>query len=69
MCEIFDFSDFAENSRKKIRFKFEIWKIVVQKYPVGEAFFEKKIKDFLSKRNHKGILYKMKPDKIKRGLF
>ena len=42
ICVIFEFSDFAQQWWKKIRFKFEIWKIVVQKYPVGEALFWEK---------------------------
>ena len=32
MCAIFEFSDFAQNWWKKIRFEFEFWKIFVQKY-------------------------------------
>ena len=43
MCAIFEFSDFAQKRWKKIRFKFEIWKILVQKHQQGEAFFSKKI--------------------------
>ena len=42
ICVIFEFSDFAQKWWKKIRFKFEIWKIVVKKYPVREAFFWEK---------------------------
>ena len=52
MCGIFDFSDFAQKIWKKIPFKFEIWKILVQKYPVGEAFF--------SKKKYKGFPFKKK---------
>ena len=42
ICAIFDFSDFAQQRWKKIRFRFEILKIVAQKYPEGEAFFLRK---------------------------
>ena len=65
MCEILEFSDFAQKWLKKIRFKFEIWKISVQKYPLGEAFFSKKItKDFPLIFFYMGILYKMNPGQI-----
>ena len=43
ICVIFEFSDFAQKWWKKIRFKFELRKILVQKHKQGEAFFQKKI--------------------------
>ena len=39
MCGIFEFFDFAQNMWKKIRFKFDTWKILVQKHEQGEGFF------------------------------
>ena len=42
MCAIFEFSDFAQKWWKKIRFKFEIRKILVQKHKQGEAILSKK---------------------------
>ena len=47
MCAIFEFSDFAQNLWKKIRFKFDTWKILVQKHEQGEGFFlDKFTQDF-----------------------
>ena len=40
MCAIFDFSDFAQNTWKKIRFKFKL-EIVDQNPAAGMAFFKK----------------------------
>ena len=57
MCAIFEFSDFAQKWWKKIRFKFEIWKILVQKHKQGEAFLSKKklLRIFLLKVFYKGF--------------
>ena len=46
MCGNFKFSDFDQKMLKKFRFKFEIWKILVQKHQQGEAFLSKK--DYLA---------------------
>ena len=48
MCEIFNFSDFAQKMWKKIRFKFE----------KSEKFY----KGFARKKNYMGILCKMSTD-------
>ena len=57
MCEILEFSDFAQKGGKKSDSSLKIfrskihsrrglfsreWKILVQKYPLGETFFFKK---------------------------